>query len=229
VVKRFRTSPTANWTVDDFVPLISGSGNQSYLCEATKPNAYTERELRLAERVGNQIAGAIANGLLFMQLKRTEEALRESEKKFRDLYDNAPLGYHEYYKEGRITKVNQTDLEMLGYAAEELIGQPIWKLNVGEEKVREQVLAKLAGTSPPGRNLERTYRRKDGTTFPVLIEDRLILDERGQIKQDSLHDPGYYRDQTGGGIAAEGSEERAKRIAQENVIMADIGRSSVRH
>ncbi len=35
---------------------------------------------------------------------------------------------------------------------------------------------------PPARNLERTYRRKDGTTFPVLIEDRLIRDEKGEIK-----------------------------------------------
>jgi light-regulated signal transduction histidine kinase (bacteriophytochrome) len=43
-------------------------------------------------------------------------------------------------------------------------------------------MAKLAGTRPPGKAFERTYRRKDGTTFPVLIEDRLILDERGVIK-----------------------------------------------
>ena len=108
--------------------------------------------------------------------------MRESERKFRDLYDNAPLGYHEYDMEGRITNVNQTDLEMLGYTAEEMIGQPIWKLNVNEETVREQVMAKLAGTLPPGKELERIYRRKDGTTFPVLIEDRLILDEKGRIK-----------------------------------------------
>ena len=207
-----------------FIPLISKDQVIGVLSlQATKPNAYTERELRLAERVGNQIAGAIANGLLFMQLKRTEAALRESERKFRDLYDNAPLGYHEYDKEGRITKVNQTDLEMLGYTAEELIGQPIWGLNVGEEKVREQVLAKLAGTSPPGRNLERTYRRKDGTTFPVLIQDRLILDERGQIRGIRC----TIQDITGIKQAEESlqrSEERAKRIAQENVIMAEIGR-----
>ncbi len=207
-----------------FIPLISKDQVIGVLSlQATKPKAYTERELRLAKRVGNQISGAIANGLLFMQLKRTEEALRESERKFRDLYDNAPLGYHEYDKEGRITKVNQTDLEMLGYTAAELIGHPIWGLNVGEEKVREQVLAKLAGTSPPGRNLERTYRRKDGTTFPVLIKDRLILDERGQINGIRC----TIQDITGIKQAEESlqrSEERAKRIAQENVIMAEIGR-----
>jgi PAS domain S-box-containing protein len=165
-----------------FAPLISKDQVIGILSiQTTKPKAYTQRDLRLAERVGSQIAGAVANALLFIQLKRAEEAMRESEEKFRDLYDHAPVGYHEYDKEGRITKVNRTDLEMLGYTSEELIGQPIWKLNVGEEIVREQVLAKLAGALPPGQNLERIYKKKDGTIFPVLIQDRLTLDEKGQI------------------------------------------------
>jgi PAS domain S-box-containing protein len=165
-----------------FAPLISKDQVIGILSiQTTKPKAYTQRDLRLAERVGSQIAGAVANVLLFIQLKRAEEAMRESEEKFRDLYDHAPVGYHEYDKEGRITKVNRTDLEMLGYTSEELIGQPIWKLNVGEEIVREQVLAKLAGALPPGQNLERIYKKKDGTIFPVLIQDRLTLDEKGQI------------------------------------------------
>jgi PAS domain S-box-containing protein len=145
-------------------------------------NAYSEKDLNLAEKVANQIAGAIANALLFAEQKRTEEALRESETRFKDLYDNAPLGYHEYDAEGRITKVNHTDEEMLGYSTEEMVGQFIWKLSLDEEDARRQVSAKLAGNLPPGRNLERTYRRKDGTTFQVLIEDRLILDATGKIK-----------------------------------------------
>jgi PAS domain S-box-containing protein len=165
------------------VPLISKDQVIGVLnLRSMKPNVYTERDLKIAESIGIQIAGAVANSLLFAEHKRTEEALRESERKFKDLYDHAPLGYHEYNAEGYITNVNRTDLEMLGYTAEEIIGLPIWKLNVHEDTVREQVMAKLSGTQPPGKELERIYRRKDGTTFPVLIEDRLILDEKGCIK-----------------------------------------------
>jgi PAS domain S-box-containing protein len=165
------------------VPLISKDQVIGALnLRSIKPNVYTERDLKIAESIGIQISGAIANALLFAEHKSTEEALRESEKKFRDLYDHAPLGYHEYNTEGYITNVNRTDLEMLGYTAEEMIGRPIWKLNVNEDTVREQVMAKLTGTQPPGKELERIYRRKDGTTFPVLIEDRLILDEKGCIR-----------------------------------------------
>ncbi len=83
--------------------------------------------------------------------KQAEIALKESEKKFKELFDNAPVGYHEFDIEGRITSVNRTELEMLGYTLEEMIGQPVWKFIAEEEKSRQTVLAKLAGVIPPVR------------------------------------------------------------------------------
>jgi PAS domain S-box-containing protein len=155
--------------------------------------------------------------------KRAEEELRESEERFRDLYDTAPVGYHEYDTEGRITNVNQTTLEMLGCSPQEMIGQYMWKFNDEEDIVRQQILEKLAGLRPPGRNLERTYRRKDGTTFPVLIEDRLRKDEQGRIAGIRC----IIQDITDLKQAEETlrkSEEQARQLAQENAIMAEIGR-----
>lgn len=56
-----------------FIPLISKDQVIGVLfLQATKLNAYSEGELRLAERVGHQIAGAIANAQLFIERKRTE-------------------------------------------------------------------------------------------------------------------------------------------------------------
>jgi PAS domain S-box-containing protein len=113
--------------------------------------------------------------------KQAEKDLQKSEEQFRDLYDNAPVGYFEYDLQGNITRVNRTHLKMLGYTPEEIIGQPCWKFIV-DEVAREQIMAKLDGVRPPAVGLERTYRRKDGTTFPVLFQDRLLLDEDGHIK-----------------------------------------------
>ncbi len=113
--------------------------------------------------------------------KQAEETLRKNEERFKDLYDNAPVGYHEYDREGKITNVNSTDLEMLGYTREEMIGQPIWKFVVEDEIAHQRILAKLAGRMPPDHGLVRTYRRKDGTTLPVLMDDRQTKDENGQI------------------------------------------------
>ena len=113
--------------------------------------------------------------------KRAEENLRESEGRFQGLFDHAPMGYCEYDIQGRINRVNHTELEMLGYAPEEMIGQPVWDFVVEKERVRQQILERLAGKRSPARNLEGAYRRKDGTAFPVLIEDRLLRNQEGEI------------------------------------------------
>jgi two-component system, cell cycle sensor histidine kinase and response regulator CckA len=113
--------------------------------------------------------------------KQAERSLQESQERYRELFDGAPVGYFEFDIEGRLTSVNRTELDMLGYTAEEMIGQPVWKFNVEEGLARQQILSKLAGTLPPARNLERNYRKKDGTALSVLIEDRLLQDAKGRI------------------------------------------------
>jgi len=113
--------------------------------------------------------------------KQVEEALRESEARFSQLYDEAPVGYHEFDAEGRITRVNRTELDMLGYTAEDMLGRFVWEFIVEREASIKAFAAKVAGEIEPGRSFERTYLRKDGTRLPVLIEDRAIRDEKGWI------------------------------------------------
>jgi two-component system sensor histidine kinase/response regulator len=115
------------------------------------------------------------------ETKLAVEALEESEERYRNLYDEAPVGYMEYDTEGRITNINRRELQMLGYSAEEMMGLPVWDLSVEKKEAREAIKAKLAGTEPPGKGLERTYIRKDGTTVPVLIDDLILKDKNGRI------------------------------------------------
>ena len=60
------------------VPLISHDEVIGVLhLESTQPGAYTDRDVDLAESVGAQISGAIANARLFQQLERERERLRQ--------------------------------------------------------------------------------------------------------------------------------------------------------
>ncbi len=60
------------------VPLISKDQVIGVLnFRSVKPNAYTEGDLKIAESIGNEIAGAVANSLLFAERKRMEVALKE--------------------------------------------------------------------------------------------------------------------------------------------------------
>jgi PAS domain S-box-containing protein len=156
------------------------------------------------------------------QRKQAEQALRESEGNYRELFDDAPVGYHEIDKKGRVIRVNRRELEMLGYTAEEMLDQPVWKFVGNEEKSHQAVLAKLAGDLPSSGAFERTFRRKDGTTFPVLIEDQVLRNKDGIITgiRSTVRD---ITERKRAEEAVQKSEEEAKRLAQENAIVADIG------
>jgi two-component system, cell cycle sensor histidine kinase and response regulator CckA len=172
---------------------------------------------RVLKDARGEVAGALSTASDITERKRAEEALRESEERFRDLYDNAPVGYREYDSEGRITNVNRTDLEMLGYTREEMIGHFPWEFAVEEEAARKLILSKLAGTEPPSRGLERTYRRKDGTTLQVLIEDRSILDGEGRLTgmRSTIQD---ITERKRAEEAMRESEERFRKVFEEGPI-----------
>src|SRR5205807_189430 len=134
--------------------------------------AYDDRDVRFLSTVGDQVA-------ICIERKRAEEVRLRSEEKFKDLFDNAPVAYHELDVDGRYTRINRTEEEMLGYTSDELKGRHPADIIV--EKVSlEATRAKLAGNVPL-HAVERTFIRKDGSHISVLNEDRLIYDESGKI------------------------------------------------
>ena len=124
----------------------------------------------------------VLNSMLdITERKRVEEELRQNREQFFDLFDNAPIGYHEVDAEGRLTRINRTELKMLGYTADELLGQPVWKITADENLAHHSVMAKLHGAQTSGEIFERKFLRKDGSSFPVLVEDRILLSDEGVI------------------------------------------------
>jgi PAS domain S-box-containing protein len=144
-------------------------------------HAYSKRDVEFLTSVGGQIALAI-------ERKRGEEALRLNEAKFKDLFDHAPVAYHELDREGRIVRVNLTELRMLGYTAEEMEGEPAWKF-ILEKSSSAAVKATLSG-KVAAQPFENTFICKDGSSRSMLVEDQLILDPTGEIQglRTTLHD-----------------------------------------
>jgi PAS domain S-box-containing protein/putative nucleotidyltransferase with HDIG domain len=114
--------------------------------------------------------------------KRIEELLRESEKKYLDLYLNAPDGYHSLGPDGTILEVNDTWLRMLGYERSEVVGR--MKLNdllTDEGRQIFQRTFALLKEKGSMENIDYHYRRKDGTLFSVLVNATAIYDEHGNF------------------------------------------------
>ena len=106
------------------VPLISRDEVIASLhFRSKKPDAYTEQELQLAERIGAQIAGAIANTQLYKELKEMDRTLRASEERYRTLVENASDVVFRTDDTGHFTFVNPAALRLVGYEEEEIAGK----------------------------------------------------------------------------------------------------------
>lgn len=85
--------------------------------------------------------------------------------------------------EGRITYVNPAFCAMVGFSAQELLGQsvtaPYWPPERVEEYRQRQAI-RFAGTVPPREGFESEFMRKDGTRFPVLIIEAPLINALGQ-------------------------------------------------
>jgi PAS domain S-box-containing protein len=111
-----------------------------------------------------------------------EEALTKSAEEIHDLYNHAPCGYHSIDKNGTFVRMNDTELEWLGYTRDEVVG----KKNFADLLTPESLPSfdknfprfMAAGAI---QDLEFDLVRKDGTILPVLISATAIKDQNGNF------------------------------------------------
>ncbi|MFH1684410.1 MAG: PAS domain S-box protein [Candidatus Margulisiibacteriota bacterium] len=112
----------------------------------------------------------------------TESA--QSKLKYKDLFQNAPVGFHNISPKGIILDVNNKWLEVLGHKRQEVIGKSIFDFVVPEqrENARIRFEERLEHGKPQTSNDgDRLYLRKDGTKVPVLTHDTVIRNEKGDV------------------------------------------------
>lgn len=118
-------------------------------------------------------------GIIFdiTERKRSEEALRESECRFREMADLLPQAIYEAGTQGVLTYANRYAFELFGYTAEDFEnGLNIFQMLIPEERERiEHALRGLLTGNPT--DSDRRYRAvgKDGASFPVMIYSSPVL------------------------------------------------------
>jgi len=114
------------------------------------------------------------------ELNRTlEDRVRERTAQVQDLYDNAPIGYHSLDSEGRLIAINQTELNWLGYRREELLGKSLSSIYSSQAATGFPSRFAQFKASKQVHSVEVEVVRKDGSTFPVMINTIGIYDKNG--------------------------------------------------
>src|SRR3989339_825475 len=117
------------------------------------------------------------------QLRRTSFDLVENEKRYRDLYENAPIAYFSMDFHGNVTKCNNNSLKLTGYSKEDLIGRPARELYVdtGAGIITPQDVRQMLEQGRPVRDVEMRFRNKNGQEVWVSISLDAVRDKDGKI------------------------------------------------
>ena len=111
--------------------------------------------------------------------KHTEEALRESEEKYRGLFDESITAVYLFDKKKNFLDSNQAGLDLLGYPREELLSMSIPDVDADPMVVQPAHEQLLSGDRII--NYEHKLRRKDGKVITVLNNSRPLTNDDEQI------------------------------------------------
>ena len=109
--------------------------------------------------------------------QKVEEKLLQSEAKFRNLFENSPVGiFRAHIADGLIVEANQRLIQMLGYShIADVINKAIADLSIALD-AQHLMLTELQ-TKGEVNNLETQFRKRDGIPIRVMISARINAEE----------------------------------------------------
>ena len=112
--------------------------------------------------------------------RRAEAALRESEERFRTLYENSPLGLYRTTPDGKINLANPALIKMLGYSSfAELARINLEQSGFSPSHSRARFINEIEKNGEI-KGMEYAWKRKDGTSVLVRESARAIRDAQGK-------------------------------------------------
>ncbi|HLZ95139.1 MAG TPA: PAS domain S-box protein [Candidatus Dormibacteraeota bacterium] len=112
---------------------------------------------------------------------RSEEAERESEMRFRTLFEQSQAGMAFTDLNGRLTSTNEAFRQLLGYTERELEGVSVLELTHPEDiSLSEIALRNVLAAESPGYRIDQRYIRKDGQSVWVDVAARMVRDLEGK-------------------------------------------------
>ena len=199
------------------------------LQQASQRLARGDLTARISELVGGGELGELGRSFddMAQRLAARELALVKSEAELEDLYNNAPCGYHSLDADGLFVRVNDTELNWLGYARQAVVGQMQFADLVsapGRPRYQESfgLLKELGGA----HHQEYDLIRRDGTVMPVLLSATAICAPDGAFltSRTTIYDITQRKEvekelsELNQSLAARVEQETGRRLQQERLL-----------
>jgi two-component system, sensor histidine kinase and response regulator len=116
------------------------------------------------------------------QIRQAHDTMQAQAEQIEDLYNRAPVGYHSLDAEGRILSVNDTELDMLGWRRDELVGRLATDILLPPEA--HAVFAKEMEKLRRGETVvlqPLMLCRREGGLLPVRVSVAPVLDDSGRL------------------------------------------------
>jgi PAS domain S-box-containing protein len=151
--------------------------------------------------------------------KMLEEALRESEARFRAIFEQSAVGISIATPERTLLETNRAYQELTGYSGEELFGKPIAELSCPEDVPEDWELNEELHSGKLDRyQREKRYVRKDGEVIWVSPTVSAVRDEEGKPR----FLVGVVEDVTGRKRVEQALREANRRLEELAVMRADF-------
>lgn len=152
----------------------------------TEAGRFNETDLTLLETLAGSAAIAIENARLYEKgqkeiviRKKTEEALRESENRYRTVLEANPDSVIVYDMEGRVTYLNPTFTRVFGWNLEERLGNKMDLFVPEEEWPKTKIMIEKILSGEYVSGVETRRYTKTGDIIPVSISGALYNDREG--------------------------------------------------
>src|SRR3990172_508624 len=160
-------------------------------------------------RLGSAVRQALEERALREQRRRADEALRESEERYRSLFEDSRDPVMIIGKAGELVDFNYTTLLLFGHSREEMLQLRIQQICVDPQQAEE--LQRAIEQAGAVRNFEIRLRKKDGQEIECLVTASARQGTGGPLQGYQ----GFFRDVT--------ERVRAERQAQEQDRLAAVG------
>lgn len=140
-----------------------------------------------------EIVGTVGSARNITERKRAEQALRDSEEKYRNILETIADGYHEVDLAGHLTLVNDSLCDITGYSREELLGRNYRELmDESNAQLAFDAYMEVYQTGGANTGFDCEIIRKDGTRRQVSVSVVLTRDS----EENPTGFRGVFRDVT---------------------------------